>query len=227
MSRPRPCSSVVDPPAMDTAEQAHAAVPFSRSRNASRREEMYFYTSSVLGGKLPQYFAPAVGRRFCDAQYQLERQKWNCLSCWTQSKTRRCQPAPFPFSGSGGTRAHAKPGVGRSPNRGDRRGSWPRPPAGTCRAALVRPPCGVALMIGGSEPQAFRGLSSRWLLRRPAAGPTGSGCIGPPQMLLSSWVVPAWHLRVSSLLAAPRITGRWAAAQLSTPEVRKQWGRGY
>jgi len=110
---------------------------------------------------------------------------------------------------------------------GDRRGSWPRPPAGTCRAALVRPPCGVALMIGGSEPQAFRGLSFRWLLRRPAAGPTGRGCIGPPQMLLSSWVVPAWHLRVSSLLAAPRITGRWAAAQLSTPEVRKQWGRGY
>ena len=35
---------------------------------------MYFYTSSLLGGKLPQAFAPAVGRRFCDAQCQLERQ---------------------------------------------------------------------------------------------------------------------------------------------------------
>ena len=33
----------------------------------------------------PQAFAPAVGRRFCDAQCQLERQKWNCLSCWTRS----------------------------------------------------------------------------------------------------------------------------------------------
>ena len=37
-----------------------------------RREGMYFYTSSVLGGKLPRVFASVVGEGFCDAQCQLE-----------------------------------------------------------------------------------------------------------------------------------------------------------
>ena len=33
---------------------------------------MYFYTSSLLRGKLPRAFDSAVGEEFCDAQCQLE-----------------------------------------------------------------------------------------------------------------------------------------------------------
>jgi hypothetical protein len=51
----------------------------------SRREEMYFYTSSLLDGKLYCLFALSLGEHFCDAQLQLVMQKWNCLCCWTQS----------------------------------------------------------------------------------------------------------------------------------------------
>ena len=69
---PPPC---LPPTGVSPPRRARPAKPAPRTLRVaaaaremhSRREGMYFYTYSLLGGKLPRAFASAIGEGFCDA----------------------------------------------------------------------------------------------------------------------------------------------------------------
>jgi hypothetical protein len=85
--RARPPGLPCPPPALlyrTNSPLLHHSPNIAARQKHLRWEEMYFYLSSLLGGKMPCAFALPVGEGICEARCWTEVQKCFCIACWTQ-----------------------------------------------------------------------------------------------------------------------------------------------